>query len=383
MSSTSHSHRTLHSAGGATRPDTALGTHVSGRLHRLCDAAGVVDSGERYGHSLRDLLGPAAELPLSDGPVSASFVSDDHTPAELSMAFSTGAPPSVRLLAEPGCTAATLAENGRMGWTALGKLAARWAFSVEPLQRVHDLFFPAAPQGAFALWCALELRASGEPGVKTYVNPLAHGRHHSAQVLQEAMARLGYGSAWPSLLKYAAPRYPECDEFLFFAVDLGAWAAPRVKVYVVHCDFSADGVQSVSGMLRGGHPQHVGEFCRTVGGTEHFNHRPLVSCLAFTEQDTRRPSAYTLHVPVRDYADNDQVARDRAASVLRRHGMDPWFLDRALAAMTERRLADGSGLISYISLVQGHRQPPRVTAYFSPEAYRVNPPRGLSQAERG
>ncbi|GAA0460508.1 DMATS family aromatic prenyltransferase [Streptomyces stramineus] len=347
-------------------------------MRRLCHVAGVADPARAYRSSLRDLLGPAAQRPLVAAPPSPSAVSDDHTPAEFSLAMPGSGPPSVRVLADPGCTASGLAAGGRVGREALERLARRWGFSTGPLRRIEDLFFPAAPEGTFALWCAMELRQREGPGFKAYVDPAAQGPGRSAQVVEEALARLGYGRAWPALRRHAAARFPDADRFAFFAVDLGFWTAPRVKVYVAHHGFGSDEVRRFASLLPDGAPQQVADFCRVVGGTDRFDRHPLVSCFSFTADDPHAPGGYALHVPVRDYAPDDRVARDRAMAVILRLGIAPGFLDRALAAMTSRRLSDGVGLISYLSLTQEGRRQPRVTAYLSPEAYQVGRPRHAS-----
>ncbi|WP_159771049.1 tryptophan dimethylallyltransferase family protein [Streptomyces sp. HM190] len=357
------------------RPTVTLGEHLGRQLSGVCDAVGVglPDGGST--RSLLDLLGPSAGRPPTAGPPSPSFVSDDHCPAEFSVSFPTADAPTVRVVVEPGCAARSFAESGRVGRRALEVLAERWGFPTGPVDRVADLFFPATAQGPFALWCAMDLRRNRPPGVKVYVNPACHGRGLSPEVTEEALARFGFGRAWPALLEHAASRGPDHDEFLFFAMDVGDWQTRRVKVYVAHRDFSASGVQAVSRLLPGGRARRLGEFCRTVGGTESFGRRPLVSCLSFTEGDRERPSGYTVHVPVRDYARDDQVTRNRAATILRRYGMDTDALDRALAAMTRRDASEGVGLISYVSLVQSTRLPPRLTVYLAPEFYEVRPPR--------
>ncbi|MFI6585281.1 tryptophan dimethylallyltransferase family protein [Embleya sp. NPDC050493] len=352
-----------------------LGDHLRGRLDRLCRAAGTADPEGRYRDSLTELLGAGADRPLS-APAPPSGVSDDHTPAEFSVTFPAGDRPRVRVLTEPGCGAATLAENGRLGRLALQRTARRWDFPLDPLRRVETLFLPAAPQGTFALWCAMELPATpGTPGFKAYLDPAAHGPEHTADVVEEALARFGCARAWPLLREHVAARYPHDDRFAFFAVDLGPWAAPRVKVYVAHHRFDLDGVRRVAGLFSERCGRQAVEFCRIAAGTDRFDRRPPVSCLSFTGRNPRTPAAYTLHLPVRDHVTDDGHARDRAASLLRRQGLPTGLLDRALGAVSRRRPADGVGLISYLSLVQAPARPPRVTVYLAPEAYRVAPAR--------
>ncbi|MFG3274997.1 tryptophan dimethylallyltransferase family protein [Streptomyces luteogriseus] len=355
-------------------------------MRRMCGAAGFAGGGDsaRALSDLFDLLGPAAHRPLEAGPPSQSFVCDDHSPVEFSLAFSAGSPVSLRLLVEPGCSATTLEENGRVGQQALETLAVRRGLSTEPVRRVEDLFFPPVMDGRFALWCAMDLRRDLPAGVKVYVNPQAHGRERAPRVAEEALERFGFAGAWPAFRERAVPRGPDRDEILFFALDLGNWHTPRVKVYVAHHDITAAQAHTMSRLLPGEPAERVGEFCRLVAGDPgHFAHRPLMSCLSYTERDRTHPSGYTVHVPVRDHAPDDEVARDRATAVLRRYGMDPGAVDSAWAAMTSRHPRDGVGLIAYVSLVQSTWQPPRVNVYFSPEAYAVRPPHTTNRVQEG
>lgn len=357
-----------------------LGEHVAGQLGRLRAAAGTTDGDGARDPAVRDLLdllGPAARRPLSAGPPSPSFVCDDHSPVEFSLALAPGRPATVRVLAEPGCTADTLAENGRAGMRALEELAARHHFSTGQVRRVADLFLPAAVRSRFALWCAMDLRRDGPPGVKVYVNPRAHGPGRTARVTQEALTRCGFGRAWSALRDRVLARGPGRDEILFLALDLGPWASPRVKVYTAHYGTTAAEADTVSRLLPGARAGQVAAFCRALaGGVERFDRRPLVSCFAYTGRDAERPSGCTTHVPVRDYARDDCVALDRATRVLRDLGMDASVVGRAAAAMTPRALSDGVGLLTYVSLVRSTGQPPRANVYFSPEAYAVRPPSG-------
>ncbi|MFF8679074.1 tryptophan dimethylallyltransferase family protein [Streptomyces sp. NPDC015237] len=354
-----------------------LGEHLAGQLQRLLHAADVTcPRAQDAVRLLPGLLGPAAGRPLDAGPASPSFVSDDHSPAELSVSFAADGAPTVRVLVEPGCTAGSVTDSGRTGLLALDRLATCWDFAAEPVDRVADLFLPPAARGPFSLWCAMDLRQGGPPGVKVYLNPEAHGGDSAAEVVEEALVRFGFRWAWRALMARAASWCPDRGRLLFFALDLGHWQEPRVKLYIAHQGFSVAEAEAVAGLLPGGRPRRVGDFCRTVGGGARcFDGLPLVSCLSFTRRDRERPSGHTLHVPVRDYARDDRVARDRAAAVLGARGGDAHPLDKALAAMTSRRLSDGVGLISYVSLARTTSGPPRVTVYLSPEAYAVHPPR--------
>ncbi|WP_445520739.1 tryptophan dimethylallyltransferase family protein [Streptomyces sp. NEAU-174] len=365
---------------GFRSDEALLGDLVTGQLTRLCHVAGLSEADTAaYAGVLIESLGATAGRPLALPPPSHTFLSDDHSPVEFSLAFLPGQTPDLRVLVEPGCSSGDdLAENGRAGLRSIHAMADRWGFSTDQLDRIEDLFLPPSPEGPLALWCALELRPGGVPGVKVYLNPSANGADRAAETVREALARLGHGQAFDSL--------PRAEGFPFFALDLGDWDAPRVKVYLKHPGLSPAEAGSLPRMTPAPGRERLEEFFRTVGdlpagdfaddeGADRLAGRPALTCHSFTETATGLPSGYTLHVPVRDYVRHDGEARERAVSVLRSNGMDSTALDRALAAVSPRPLGDGVGLIAYLALVYQRGRPRRVTVYVSSEAYRTRPPR--------
>lgn len=360
----------------ATGQRERLGEFTTGQWGRLCGLAGV-EGAERAAHQglLADLLGPAARRSLAESLPSPSFVSDDHTPVEFSLTFPAGAPAAPRVLVDPGCGAPTLPANARTALAAVGRLAARQGLDLADLKRVSDLFLPSLPHGPLTLWCALELRPGGAPGLKLYLNPGARGAERSLETVGEAMERLGHGKAFEPLRCCVESRFPERAAFAFFSLDVGPWAEPRVKVYVAHHRATAADAAEAVCLVPGARPERVAELCHRINGDAPFDRLPLISCYSFTGADSGRPTGHTIHVPVRAYVRDDLVARDHAVRLLRQYGLHGALLDRALATLTTRRLSAGVGLISYLGLVQAERRDPRVTVYLSSEAYHVLPPR--------
>ncbi|MFF6802883.1 tryptophan dimethylallyltransferase family protein [Streptomyces sp. NPDC012616] len=351
-----------------------LGGHAARQLLRLSEIAGLpaADS-EVYARTLLDVLGPIAQRPLELPPPSRSFLSDDHTPVEFSLSCEPGAPPTLRVLLEPGAGAGDLTDNGRTGLRVIREMGRRWGFGTDPLDDLEDLFFPPSPQGPLALWCALELRAGGVPKVKVYLNPAASGEKRAAKTVRQALKRLGHRKAFQAL--------PDGDRHLFFALDLGDWAEPRVKVYLAHDDLSAAEAGALCRTGDGPGSVEIEEFFRIVAGEERKpqpDRRPVQTCHAFTETRTGLPSGFTVYVPVRDYARHDGVALDRAAALHARYGIDPVSVRRASAAVTSRQMEDGVGLVAYLGLAHQRGRPPRVMTYISSEAYEVRPPTALS-----
>ncbi|MGW0712195.1 tryptophan dimethylallyltransferase family protein [Streptomyces sp. NPDC002643] len=361
---------------GAERATDRLGGFTAGQWGRLCELVGVKGA-EREAHErlLWDLLGPAAARSLAKPPPSPSCLSDDHTPVEFSLTFPAGAPAALRVVVDPGCGAGAPGAYTRTALAAVGRLAAQHGFDLGDLKRVSDLLLPPLPQGPPTLWCALVLRPGGAPRVKLYLNPGARGAERSAETLGEAMTRLGHGKAFEALRSHAESLLPGPAAFPFLALDVGPWAEPRVKVYVAHQGATATEAADAARLVPGARPERVAELCRRINGEAPFDRLPLISCYSFTTGDGGLPTGHTLHVPVRAYVRDDLVARRHAVRFLRQYGVHSALLDRALAALTARRLSAGVGLISYLGLVQEGRREPRITVYLSSEAYRVLPPR--------
>ncbi|QFQ95673.1 tryptophanase [Streptomyces phaeolivaceus] len=362
---------------GRTREDRTLGELVAGQLLRLCRESGLARTdAETYARLLTDSLGAVAERPLRLPPPSRTFLSDDSTPVEFSLSFTPDAPASVRVLLEPGCGTGSLRENGRAGLDAVRSMARRWGFATDRLDALEDLFLPPDPQGPLALWIALELRPGGVPKVKVYLNPAAAGPSRAAGTIREALDRLGHRRAFDAL--------PPADAYPFFALDLGDWATPRVKIYATHRGLPLTAVGHLCRTENRPDSALLEEFLRTVGGFDgttgspsaaavRFDRRPVLTCHSFT-RTTGGPTGFTLHVPVRDYARDDEEALRRALTVLGRHGLDTGSLARSLTAVTPRSPRDGVGLIAYVALAHERGRPPRVTTYLSSEAYEVRSP---------
>ncbi|WP_331726391.1 tryptophan dimethylallyltransferase family protein [Streptomyces sp. NBC_00470] len=363
-----------------TEPGSTLGDHVLRQLRRLGATVGLSESDiALYGQVLLDSLAGAARRPLSLPPASPSFLADDHTPVEFSLANTADGTPALRVLVEPGWAHRDMSDSARAGLEALRAMPAHWGVSTTQLDLLHDLFFPTAAKGPMALWYALDLRPGRPPGVKVYMNPSAAGPEQAARTVGESLRRLGYGQSLAELPPGAG--YP------FLALDLGAWESPRTKVYVKHPRLSADDACALS-RASGAPEADIRYFFQTAAGphlpsgqgpdsTARLVRRPALTCHSFTDGEIA-PSGFTLHIPVRDYVREDEDALERATSLLAQFGMDPGVLKRCLHALTRRQLSDGAGLIAYLALVYERNRQPRITAYLSSEAYAVRPPQEQS-----
>ena len=353
----------------------SLTEYVTAQWGRLCELTGVGNLATTI-PALTELLGPAGFRPRTSPPRWPSYVADDHTPVEFSLAFDADGTHTMRLLAEtvadeaPGTRA-----NQRAALRFLDQLAKKFPLALNRFRAVADLFLPDDPQGLFALWYSFVVRAGQQPRFKLYLNPSVRGPERAPELVADGLRRLGLAGAYQVILDHAVKR--ATDTFIYFALDLHDAAHARVKVYLAHAAAEATVATEAARAVPGLDPAPVERFCTVLGGGSRFTARPLASAYTFVEGDTDRPSTYTVYMPIRDYVGDDQQARDRIAEYLPELGLDPAVLDRALAALTDRALGAGVGLIPHVSLRLAAERRPEPTVYLSSEAFGVQPCRSV------
>lgn len=358
--------------GGAA---SSLYEHVSGQLRRLCGALGLAPYAPLAG--LRMLLDPISARSLGEPPAWPTDISDDHTPVEYSIAYDVGKPPALRILGETIARQASRRANLHTALQLVDTLAARLDLALDRFHRVRPLFVDGDLLQDFAIWFALVHRPDRAPEVKVYFNPDVRGRQHGADLVREALSRLGRATAYRTALEYGVRpgQLGDRDYFSFFALDLHAQPDSRIKLYVAHEDAGVDDLVRAARAVRGANSDLVRDFLELTGCTGPLTGKPPLSGYDFTEGDDERPSGYTLYLPIREYVSDDEHARELVHAVLDRIGLDPAPVDRAIDAVAQRPLADGVGLIAHMSLRLHAHRGPGVTVYLSSEAYGVTPPR--------
>ncbi|WP_439664671.1 tryptophan dimethylallyltransferase family protein [Lentzea sp. HUAS TT2] len=355
-------------------PAVSLHDFAIGQLHDLLRAVGLANAAESATKLLGEALGPGSRLPLSAVPHWTSYVADDHSPVEFSVALAQNERPVVRMIVEslaeqPGPRANLAAALG-----VLDRLAQQHRLNLSQFDRVRDLFLPEDPQGVFAFWYSLIVGQDAPPAIKVYLNPDVRGRESATSLVTEGLSRLGLGAAFPAVAEHALRRDGQ-DRFSFFALDLMDEDHARVKTYVSHDDAVTADVVAAAAAVPDVDPALLADVCALArGGTDPFSQRPLMSSYTFLAGDTERPSGYSLYIPVRDYVQDDLEACERVLAIMARCGFDTAPFVMALASLVQRPLGDGVGLIAHVSLRLG-RPKPGVSVYLSSEAYDVTPPR--------
>ena len=346
-----------------------LRDHIAGQLRDLCTAIGLGPAAPLAG--LHALLGPAGERRLGDPPLWPTDVSDDHTPVEFSVACEANRPPTLRMLGERMSALPGRSANLRAALDLVDTLSGRFGLALAHFDRVRQVFLNRDPLTDFALWFSMVYRPDSPAEVKVYVNPDTHGPARAPQLVADALGRLGLTGAYATTLRYAVRpnRLGEQDRFAFFALDLHDRPHSRVKLYLSHADSTADDLVRAASAVPGVDSGLVRDFLGVAGCPGPLTGRPAVSGYTFVRGDTNRPSTYSLYLPIRDYVEDDEQARDRVLAVLDRFGLDATVIDRAINAVARRPLADGPGLVAHVSLRLAAHQAPGVTVYLSSEAY--------------
>lgn len=307
------------------------------------------------------------ERALSAGPAWASDITDDHTPFEISLAFSASGV-VLRLLTEPqDSQRPSLLASWDRAQHVHAEIERRWSANLAPVERVAAMFQPRADSDAtFCIWHSAVLGAT-QPAFKVYLNPAIHGAENATDLLAGAHAALGLSEGWAGLSARAFPR-PGDDRPVYFSVDLAEGPDARAKVYVAYPNCRAQDVARVLHRSAGFSEAATRECVRRIMGHEGpFRERPPIVCFAYSVRQRTAYSA-TLHLPVRCYVSDDLEVARRVCQLLSFEQRVRYL--RVLTAMSDRPLDSNRGLQSYVSL---RASPTRqtVTTYLTPQAYTL------------
>ncbi len=346
------------------RPPPTLAALGQQKLKALCAAVGMESSG---GTLLRtfDLLSRTWANRTRDCPPPACDITDDGSPFEFSLALDGGAP-ELRMLIEAQGTPATPASNWAAALQLSADISREHGVSIERLRTIAELFAPDGETGIFSLWHAASIRPGQEPEFKVYLNPAARGSARADSTVEAALARLEQSACMAWLHQHALRRGTK-DRIIYFSLDLGSTVHARTKVYIAHHDATADDVERIMATV----PTHVAgdalRFCNAmVGHQGPFTRRPLLTCMAFVGV-MAEPQTVTLHLPVRCYADNDQIVAERVGQLVT--PLEKRLHERAVRCMVDGLLTDRTGMQTYTSFRRTSERQRRLTVYLSPEVY--------------
>jgi hypothetical protein len=156
------------------------------------------------------------------------------------------------------------------------------------------------------------------------------------------------------------------SELIYFSLDLAARPKARAKVYVAHQRTTPAAIEALMSRVPRQHPGEAAAFCELMTGSQGpFALRPIITCAAFCD-GSAEPQTVTVHLPIRCYAGNDQIALDRICTQL--SPSDAHCYRGAVLALAQRRLDSRAGIQTYIS-VRREQRARRTTIYLAPEAF--------------
>lgn len=336
----------------------------SERLRTLCRGLGLNDQREREAQKLLSrFLMRWGDTSIGRAPRWRSDITDDHSPFEFSIAMD-GREPELRILVEAQAQRPGLMANWEAGCALSNALAEEFGMSLDRLKAIEHLFVPTDPKAKFGIWHAVSLRADTAPEFKIYLNPQAQGRGSSGNIVARALALLGFPNA-------IVPRSERSlDEVKYISLDMTNRPDARIKLYAAHHDAT---VSDIEAALRPASYYVSGEatdFCLHMAGQEGpYTNLPVQTCLAYAANHEAALMG-TVHFPVRSYAPNDEIVRDRILEYL---GEPTAQIYRtAMDSFANRPLNEGVGMQTYASLRQ-QEGGSRMTVYLSPELYSIDP----------
>ncbi len=350
---------------GSNKASSSYHDVATARLERLWRALFGEPCPAAARARLDTMVLPWGTSKIPAAPMWPSDIGDDHSPYEFSIAFDPHGPPSLRFLCEAQGITPTLADTRDAALATTARFGREDGIDLSRFERVRDLFLPDVPNARFLLWHAATL--SGKSEVKAYFNPQIAGKEKSFKLVEQAMRGLGFETAWPTLL-HSVQRDPTADdEIRYFALDLNGGKSARMKVYLYQRGITTEHLERMAAASDGYSPGEVTEFCRAMTETTGpYTAFPLCTYLSFVEGNPL-PNDFTIQIPIRFYAPNDSVARDRISRYMQSRGIDPSRYEAALSALAPRALDEGPGLNTYASLRAGRA---RVTIYIATELFR-------------
>jgi hypothetical protein len=354
------------------RHPPTLGAQARTKLDALAGPLGLAQEADAIAAQIRELLGDAADRSIDAPPAWPSDICDDHGPFEFSVSMNRREA-VLRVLVESGPEPPTFARRQQAARACTDALLQRAHVQPDRVRAIESLFESDGESVQFARWHALEFRPGHRTDAKVYFNPLLRGSEHSRYVIRESLARLGLHHAWAWVERLASR---DVDELKYFSLDLSDSAQARAKVYVRHPAVDAAELDAVLAGCRGVARGQTAAFLHEMTGSlGPFTANPVITCLSWAGLE-QTPSA-TLHVPIRGYAADDQVAFDRIYAVLAREGLPAATYAAAVRAFAGRALDAGVGMQSYAS-IKRNGDGANVTVYLVPETYRVSPRRALA-----
>jgi tryptophan dimethylallyltransferase len=289
---------------------------LTGKWQALSAACAIDTIEPGVMNALESVLRPWGHKSIGSAPCYPSYVSADGFPAELSVSW-RGGTPEIRVLFEPlgeRLTPFGVQESGR---AMVRSLAGLPGVRIDRYLALEDLFTVARPvPGRPGIWLSLAWRPGSAPAYKVYLNPQASGKEQAWETVAEAMGRAGMGQAWRPVAAARSELTGAGHELEFFALDLTAAAATRVKVYFRHHDCSVAELNRVASFATWHDPERIAWASAQLYGpaTTLVPNEPM-TCLAF--RGTSGPEEANVYLRLSGTGHGTRHIRHAVARIMR------------------------------------------------------------------
>ncbi len=317
--------------------------HGAERLRNLCRGLGLNAEREQEAQKVMSrFLTRWGDTAIGRAPRWKSDITDDHSPFEFSLAMD-GLEPELRILVEAQAERPGLLASWEAGRALSRALAEEFGMPLDRLHSIEHLFAPTDPSAKFAIWHAVALRAD---------SPLS-SRSTSIRRPRAAAARehRGAGHGPPRLPRRRVPRSGRSlDEIKYISLDMSSRPNARIKLYAAHHQATGADIEAALSPASYYVSGEAADFCMNMAGQEGpYTNLPVQTCLAYAANH-ESPLMGTVHFPVRSYAPNDEVVRDRILQYLGEPTAQ--IYNRAIESFANRPLSEGVGMQTYASLRQ-------------------------------
>lgn len=297
-----------------------------------------------------------------------SEIADDGAPFEFCVAISKHAA-EVQFYVEPRPATPTGDYDPEQLSALLADFSAEYGLPLDRLRAVEQLFIPDTNPQGFVLWIGGSFVAGRAPQFKVYLNPCLRGAEHAHETTAEAMATLGFESAWQRV-EAACSVDPCAREPAILCLDLAPSARARVKVYTRHPGATVEDLDGAVFLAQDRVPGDAQRFYQALARNEGpFLAKPPITELAFVDPNSPFPASNTLEFPLNSYVPSDGEACSRVVDCLRAFGLPTLTYERAACELAFEPLSKITGMHAHVTLRRLADGEPRIGTYFASGAF--------------
>lgn len=342
--------------------DTSFSDFICAKWDQICRCLRYPpDESAKVSEALREVLLPwGAEL-IGNKPTYMSGCSFDGFPVEMSINWSGGRT-QLRTLFESLGSPPTRRSCQIAGSALTRRLMGAHDVSIDAYRPLEDLFLAqdSAPP-TVELYQGIAWRPGSSPEFKAYITT-PRPCPGAADLIGEAMSRLGMLSAWKFLAGRVATSNDSGSELLGVGVDLTRQSDYRIKVYYLHKEATFVELDRMARLaIDHDSDDALDAYQRVLGTTSGRAGNSPLTCFAF-RQGFDAPVEVSTYLRLPGQTSSDGMACARISDLMLSRGIDPREYVALLRQISPAPLSDVTGLQELVSYKASGRGPD-ITVY--------------------